>query len=438
MGSDRWQWIDMMQAMKQQVSFQKIKEYLEERLPANLELLRQMVAINSFTANPTGVNAVGDVTAATFTPLGFTADCIQAANPAYGKHLMLTRTAVSHPAPKIALISHLDTVYTSEEERENDFLWEEANGCIYGPGTYDIKGGTIMMLMVLSAIKKFFPDIFNNVTWILAFNAAEEALVRDFGETCYQYIGSDALAALVFEGGYQQGNEFKLVVARKGMARYRIEVNGRSAHAGTSIQEGASAILQLAEVIQRVSAISDATQELSVNIGSIKGGTVTNRVPSFAVATGELRAYETAVFNKAMSELRSINHLSTVKSEQDGYPCRVRVQVLDEWEAWPHNKGSEKLLKLWQETAVDLTAVDFNYTVVPQQRGGLSDGNYTYAFAPTIDGLGPAGGNAHCAERSPDGSKEQEYVTPDSFIPKAIINIAAIVRLVKQSGEITE
>ncbi len=429
--------------MEQSVDFRKIKEYLEGKLPANLELLRQMVAINSFTANPTGVNTVGNMTAATFAPLGFTADYKQAANPAYGKHVVLTRTAVSpsttRPAPKIALISHLDTVYTAVEERENNFLWEETETCIYGPGTYDIKGGTIMILMVLSAIKKFFPAVFDSVTWILAFNAAEEALVRDFGELCYQYIGSDAAAALVFEGGHQQKSEFSLVVARKGMARYRIEVNGRSAHAGTSIQEGASAILQLAEVIQRVSAISDMKQELSVNIGSIEGGTVTNRVPSFAAANGELRAYDTAVFNQAMIKLRSINDLSTVKSESDGYPCRVRVHVLDEWKAWPHNDGSNHLLKIWQEAAAELndasTAVHFNYTITPEQRGGLSDGNYTYTFAPTIDGLGPAGGNAHCAERTPDGSKEQEYITPDSFTPKALINIAAIVRLAKQSSD---
>ncbi len=418
----------MTQTTTEQIDFQDIQAYLAERLPADLELLRQMVAINSFTANPDGVNAVGELTAVSFAPLGFTAERTQAANPAYGKHLLLTRTAKTpHPAPKIALVSHLDTVYSAEEERANNFLWEEEGACIYGPGTYDIKGGTIMILMVLSAIKQFHPALFDSVTWILAFNAAEEALVKDFGTLCHQNIGDDALAALVFEGGNWQTGIFKLVVARKGMARYRIEVDGRSAHAGTSIQEGASAILQLAEVIQRVSALCDMEQGLSVNIGSIEGGTVSNRVPHFAAADGELRAFSTAVFQQAMVDLRNIEQLSTVKSVKNGYPCSVRVIVHDEWEAWPRNAGSDGLLALWQESAGEMP-------ITPEERGGLSDGNYTWAFAPTIDGLGPDGGNAHCAERSPDRSKEQEYVASDSFVPKAMINIAAIIKLIEREN----
>jgi len=420
--------------MEQQIDFQNIRTYLEQRLSTDLALLRQMVAINSFTENPEGVNEVGDLTAVSFAPLGFTAERTQATNPAYGKHLLLTRTAkTTHPAPKIAFISHLDTVYSAEEELENNFLWQEEGACIYGPGTYDIKGGTIMILMVLSAIKEFYPTVFDSITWILAFNAAEEALVRDFGTLCHKQIGDDAIAALVFEGGHRQKEEFKLVVARKGMARYRIEVDGRAAHAGTSIDKGASAIVQLAEVIQRVSALRNSKRELSVNIGSIEGGTVNNRVPHFAAANGELRAYSTAVFQQAMSDLRSMEQLSTVKSIRDGYPCRVRVIVHDEWEAWPRNAGSDDLLALWQEVTEGLTAVNPNTTIIPQERGGLSDGNYTWSFAPTIDGLGPAGGNAHCAERSADRSKEQEYVAVDSFVPKATINIAAIVKLIERA-----
>ena len=62
--------------------------------------------------------------------------------------------------------------------------------------------------------------------------------------------------------------------------------------------------------------------------------------------------------------------------------------------------------------------------------GGGSDGNITGALGiPTLDGLGPAGGNAHCSEQSPDGSKEQEYVLASTFVPKALLNIAAITRL---------
>ena len=67
-----------------------------------------------------------------------------------------------------------------------------------------------------------------------------------------------------------------------------------------------------------------------------------------------------------------------------------------------------------------------------EQRGGLSDGNLLWQRLPTLDGLGPSGANAHCSERSADGSKEQEYAELESFIPKTIINAIAIAELVSR------
>jgi glutamate carboxypeptidase len=69
--------------------------------------------------------------------------------------------------------------------------------------------------------------------------------------------------------------------------------------------------------------------------------------------------------------------------------------------------------------------------VSQEQRGGLSDGNLLWERFPTLDGLGPAGNNAHCSERSPDGSKDQEYVLVESFVPKALLNALAIMKLVE-------
>ena len=67
---------------------------------------------------------------------------------------------------------------------------------------------------------------------------------------------------------------------------------------------------------------------------------------------------------------------------------------------------------------------------IEEARGGLSDGNWTWQRFPTLDGLGPTGANPHCSERSPDGSKDQEYVLVPSFVPKALLNTTAILKLV--------
>jgi glutamate carboxypeptidase len=67
--------------------------------------------------------------------------------------------------------------------------------------------------------------------------------------------------------------------------------------------------------------------------------------------------------------------------------------------------------------------------VSPEERGGLSDGNLLWNDFPTLDGLGPTGANAHCSERSQDGSKDQEYAERSSFIPKTMLNVVAILEL---------
>ncbi len=411
---------------------QYLQLYLQKHLPENLDLLRQMVSINSFTSNPVGVNALGKLTAETFSELGFQAETIQAADFSFGKHLVLTRPGHplnGHGSPKIGLVSHLDTVYPAAEERDNDFHWRVSGKRIYGPGVYDIKGGTVMIYMMLAALQAASPTFFDSVTWVVLLNAAEEALVADFGQLCLDRLAGDTLAALVFEGGAVgrvNYDETRLVVARKGMARYHVRVAGRAAHAGTAHDHGANAILQMADVIKRIADLTDYEKQVTLNVGTIAGGTVINRVPHQASASVEMRAYEPQVFSATTQKVVALNEYSSVHSSYGGYPCQVHVDVLGEWEPWAQNEKSNALLAVWQANGREL-----GIRVLPQERGGLSDGNWTWRHIPTIDGLGPDGGNAHCSERAADGSKDQEYILPASYVSKALLNALSIMHLVR-------
>src|SRR4051812_15458895 len=66
-------------------------DFLRNQLPTGLEMLRQMVQINSFTGNRQGVNRLGRFTAECFAPLGFTAEYVPSIDGGYGDHLVLTR-----------------------------------------------------------------------------------------------------------------------------------------------------------------------------------------------------------------------------------------------------------------------------------------------------------------------------------------------------------
>ncbi|HXG49141.1 MAG TPA: M20/M25/M40 family metallo-hydrolase [Methylomirabilota bacterium] len=395
----------------------------EAGLPEALDWLRRMVGVNSFTGNREGVNALGRLTAECFAPLGFRAEFVPSVNPLYGDHLVLTRPG--RTPRSLALISHLDTVFPPEEEARNRFHWLPEGDRIYGPGTHDIKGGTVMMWLVLRVLADCTPAAFDAVTWKLLLNSSEEVFSPDFGELCRARFAPGTLAALVFEAEGRLGEESLLVVARKGRAAWRATVSGRGAHAGTKPHFGANAIVQLGQTIQRIAALNDPARDLTFNVGRVAGGTVLNRVPHEAVAEGEFRAFRPEVFEQARRDLLALAGPGTVGSRADGFRCHVRIEITSESRPWPRNPDTDRLAALWCQCGVEL-----GLAVGQQERGGLSDGNLIWDAVPTLDGLGPWGDNDHCSERSADGSKLPEYVEPASFVPKAVLNAAAILRLI--------
>lgn len=406
----------------------KLRSFLEQRHPQFLENLREMVGINSFTLNRDGVNALGRRTADLLRPLGFAARRVPAADPRCGDHLVLG--AGGDDLPRLGLVSHLDTVFPAHEEQENDFAWRVEGQRIYGPGTIDIKGGTVMILMVLAAIRHTLPHVFARVGWRVLLNGAEEHLVPDFGALCRQELGDRTRAALVFEAGKWHDSTFSLVTARKGRVPFWVEARGRGAHAGTQHGRGASAINQLAQVIPRIEALTDHTRERTCNVGTIRGGEAVNRVPHHAVLEGELRAFDPAVLAEGIDAIRELDSASSVRSVHDGFPAALDVRVGRLQPPWPRNDGSAALFDCWRRAAL-LIGVG----VEEEARGGLSDGNLLWDSLPTLDGLGPVGDNAHCSERSPDGSKEQEFIDVESLVPKALLNCLGVLLLIDKYRE---
>jgi glutamate carboxypeptidase len=402
-----------------------LKKYLNEQFPAALEMLRQMVGINSFTGNREGVNRLARFTAEYFTPLGFSAEYVPSTNPEFGNHLVLARRGRSEKS--IAMVSHLDTVFPPEEEERNNFHWLAVGDRIYGPGTQDIKGGTAMMWLVLSALRAHAPTVFEDVTWKLFWNSSEERFSPDFGDVCRSRFEKATLAALVFEAEGRLGKEPLMVVARKGRATWRVTVEGRASHAGGKHNHGANAIVQLGRTIQQIAALTDYSRELTFNVATVSGGTVLNRVPHEAIAEGEFRAFTPEAYGRGKEGLLSLARAGDVCSPADGYACNIKAEILTESRPWPRNKGTDRLYEFWRQAGDEL-----EIPVNLQERGGLSDGNLIGDAVPTLDGRGPWGDNDHCSERSADGSKVPEYVEVSSFVPKALLNVLAILKLAGQ------
>jgi glutamate carboxypeptidase len=319
----------------------------------------------------------------------------------------------------VVFVTHLDTVFPPEEEEQNHFRWQHApdENRIYGPGTVDIKGGTVLIWLMLRALQKFAPEVFDATDWLIAANASEEVMSGDFAMRTRERCAEGARAVLVFEGGPRDKDEWHIVTSRKGRAEYRITAEGRAAHAGSAHALGVNAVVGMCEVMQRAAALTDYAAHLTVNVASMSGGTVLNRVPHEAEAALEMRAYDPAVLQRAGDAVLAL-------AGQTTNGTRITAQCLGMTPAWPSDAATQKLTAHWEEAAREL---GLKLKTVP--RGGLSDANYLCHLGPTLDGLGPGGANAHCSERSADGSKTPEYVEPDSFVPKTALNVLALLRM---------
>lgn len=405
--------------------FATLGAIVENHLPEALDFLERLVAVNSFTGNRAGVLRNAEIVAAQFQDLGFVEERVPAANSGFGDHQFLSRPGGGGRG--LMLVTHLDTVYSAEEEARNRFGWFAESDRIYGPGVHDNKGGTVMIWLVLRALRDVAPQIFERVSWLVAANAAEEELVPDFPELCRARMPRDCRAALVFEASGGSGQGLALALCRKGSANLHVSVEGRGAHAGSRHHEGANAIVEMARLIDRIAPLTDYARKLTVNVGSIAGGGPTNRVPHFADCLVNIRAFDETVLQAAIDAIFALkDEPASIRAISDGFACRVDVELLSRNPSWPQTPQTEALIEVWT-----LAARKLGLSLRAEPRGGLSDGNYLSRFVPTLDGLGPFGLNGHSSERNSDGSKLPEYVVVSSFREMGGINVAAIRELAR-------
>jgi glutamate carboxypeptidase len=396
---------------------------LEKFLPDALAFLERLVGVNSFTGNPAGVDRNAALIATQFAPLGFRAESVEDANPAFGRHLFLHRPG--RGGPGILLVTHLDTVFPPEEEERQNFRWQVEGDRIFGPGVNDNKGGTAMIWLVLSAIREAAPEIYEKTHWVIAADAAEEELTSEFPRLCRERLPKDCRAALVFEACTGQGRGLTLVRSRKGSANFRVTIEGRGAHAGSRHADGANAIVEMAGVISRIAALTDFSRDLTANVGHVAGGGPTNRVPHEAVCEVNIRAFEESTLQEAVEAMFALEKSPpVVRALSDGHPCRVRVELTSRNPAWPRNPATDRLIDLWCDAGRRL-----GVPLLVESRGGLSDANHLSQFVPSLDGLGPFGLNGHASERSADGSKMPESVVPQSFVTMGAVNVAGLLDL---------
>ncbi|MGJ8639611.1 MAG: M20/M25/M40 family metallo-hydrolase [Opitutaceae bacterium] len=404
---------------------EQLMEVLNAKLPDALARLKHWVSISSYTMDVAGVETLALQIGKDFERLGFEATRLRSTDQRYADHWMLERKGAHALEKSVACVSHLDTVFSEDERVRNAFEWSEDGKRIYGPGTVDIKGGTALIYLMLDALCEVDPDFVEQVDWRIFLNSSEEVLNPEFAEVVRPFMNSQTRACLVFEADESCAvEECGLVNQRKGRITYRVTASGLGAHAGSAHHDGVSAIALLAPIAQQIESWTDYDKGLTFNVGVISGGEGRNRVAQTATLEGEMRALDQEVFAHGRSMLVGLPEAVTYTVAGNERSGQLKLEILQEDAAWSANAGSQSLVDIWQSAGAEL-----GIKVFGTSRGGLSDGNRFWETYPTIDGLGPSGGNLHASERCEQTGKLPEYVNRDSFVPKALLNCFALKRL---------
>jgi glutamate carboxypeptidase len=291
------------------------------------------------------------------------------------------------------LLGHVDTVIGHDAHgplrRDGDRL--------YGPGTADMKGGVVLALGTARALAAN-PGQFAELAVVLVTD--EEWRTQGFVHV-ERFRGYDA--CLCFEAGERgpDGGE-GVVVQRKAAGTLRAIAAGRPAHSGSAPDQGANALLALAQTALTVAQLHQprGPDRLSVVPTVVRSGHAFNVVPAHGELIFDLRADRIEAFDGVMA---------AIPEQLGGVELEARMERL-----WPGMDSREATAGLLERAGARL-----GRQLVGVARGGASDASHFASTIPlTIDGLGPRGGGAHTPE---------EFVLAASLHERAEVALAVAV-----------
>ena len=346
--------------------------------PALLGLLRRLVQAESPSDNKGAVDACVAIAAAHAQSLGGRVKLHR--QRGYGDVLEARfgpRPKAGHAKP-LLLLGHLDTVWPLGTLKSMPL--REAEGRLWGPGTLDMKAGVAMAFTAIGLLAEI--GLLQREI-VLLLNSDEE-IGSPISRPITERLAAASSAVYVLESA--QGLAYK--TARKGTGNWRIEVHGIAAHAGVDFEKGASAIRELARMVEIVSSWTDLKRSLTVSVGLAGGGSKTNVIPAEAWAEVDVR-----IARKA--DGRRIERKFAALKPTDKR-CTLTVTGGINRPPMERTRGTVRLYRQARALAADL-----GFELNEAATGGASDGTFTSALGvPTLDGMGAVGEGAHASHES--------------------------------------
>lgn len=350
---------------------QSIVEFLQNKQGEMLDTLQQLVKKESPSLDKELNDQLADFIARLFEKLtGGKAAIIP--NDQYGDHI---RGEFGTGEEQILLVGHYDTVWQKGDILDQIPFRIEGD-LAYGPGIFDMKGGLVQGLYALHALKETSKRLKKKVVFLIT---SDEELGSPSSRKLIEDEAKRSKYVFVLEPSLQGA----LKTARKGVGIFKLQIKGKAAHAGVEPEKGISAILELSKQVVYLHGLTDYMKGTTVNVNKVSGGTTINVIAAEAEADIDLRVKSQAEFDRIIPLIQNLKpNLRGVEIKVDGGVNR------------PPLERTTQVMTLYN-TAKKLAKDHLGMTLQERETGGGSDGNFTAPFAPTLDGLGAAGDEAH-------------------------------------------
>lgn len=373
---------------------QKIRASVAEHRDAQISFLERVVNINSGTLNVDGVRKVGDVFGAALDSLGFETRWIAMPESMNRAGHLIAEHRGKPGGKRILLIGHFDTVFEGEGQQ-----FVRLDSMARGAGSSDMKGGDVIILYALAALRDAGALADANITVVYSGDEERAGSPLEIARRDLIEAAKRSDIALAFEGG----DRGIATVARRGDSRWTLRVTGRQAHSSGIFKAGVGdgAIYEASRILDEFREALSDEKNLSFNPGVFVGGTdVTydtmrvsgtaagklNIVARSAVVQGDLRFLSEEQKEHARAKMREIvaRHLPQTSAE---------IIFEDEYPAMPPTRGNLAVL-----AAYDSVSRALGYGPVraldPGQRGA-GDVSFVAPYVDAIDGLGADGIGSH-------------------------------------------
>jgi glutamate carboxypeptidase len=361
-----------------------LHQYLSEHTPDILRDIETLVRLESPSRDAAAINKVQDAIVAMLAPMG------SVTRHSHELGDVVQVQILGDSSQRVVLLAHADTVYPHGTWKNN---WRLEGDRVYAPGSYDMKAGIVQAIWALKAIVAAGQKPSCTVDFLIT---PDEEIASHAGRPYIEALATGAKAVLVLEPPHLNGD---LKVARKGVGGYRVFVRGKAAHQGTEPENGRNAVVSAAHLIAEVVKLQDLQKGTTLGPNVIKGGSAMNVVADEVYLEIDIRVWTAEEAERIDSAIRAIAPLEGTSYE-----------ILDGLNrpAMEPSEGTWALLEKAQKIANEL-----GFNPGAARVGGGSDGNFTARLAPTIDGFGAFGANAH--------QKELEYIDIPSLAPRSAL-----------------